>query len=96
MTSLIKKPILLTALCFTACVGARLQAYTKADQPLFDVLRELERNPGNNQALKDLPALYQQAVARHKGAIMSLGNSNHYGRFDHMLKSTQDCDDDQR
>jgi hypothetical protein len=84
MTPLTRMPVLLAAICFTACVGARLQAYNKADQPLFDVLRELERNPANTQAQKDLPALYQQAVSRHKAAIMALGNCNHYGRFDHI------------
>lgn len=84
MTPLTKTPILLAALFFTACVGGRLQAYTKADQPLFDVLRELEKNPGNTEAQKNLPALYQAAVMRHKAVIMSLCTGKHYDRFNGM------------
>lgn len=84
MTPLTKTPILLAALCFTGCLAGRLQSYTKADEPLFTVLRELNKHPGNSQALKDLPALYNEAVARHEKKIYSLSFSDHYGKFDHM------------
>jgi hypothetical protein len=84
MTPFTKTPILLAALCFTACVGARFQPYSKTDEPLFAVLRELNKHPENTQALKELPVLYQQAVARHHAAIYSLSLARYYRRLDHI------------
>lgn len=95
MTPFTKTPILLAALCFTACVGARFQPYSKADEPLFVVLRELNRHPENTQALKELPDLYQQAVTRHHAAIysVSLGNYRNLDQIAYEEEALQHIND---
>jgi hypothetical protein len=85
MTPLTKTLILLSALFFTACSATRFQAYWKIDQPLFDAIEELNKNPGNVSAQNALPVLYQQSVRRHEIDILKERFADHPTRYDKIL-----------
>lgn len=79
-------PILMVALLFAACNGAKkFQAYTSADKPLFAAINELNKHPDNTGAQEDLRVLFEQAVARHEDAIDVYSQGTDAKRFDKML-----------
>jgi hypothetical protein len=90
MTPLITTQMLLAALCLTACgTPGTLQAYTRIDEPLFAVIRELDKHPGNTAAQNILPILHAQAVAKHEKAIQIYSARENFYNVLHELEALQ-------
>lgn len=77
--------IALAGIILSSCSSQKFHASVSEDKPLFAAINELNKNPQNQKARKDLFDFYQSSVDRHEDAIATYRQSADEKRWDKIL-----------
>lgn len=75
-------------LIFTSCKTSKnFLERTDQDRTLYDVVKQLNKNPNDTNAVKALPIVYDAATVRHTGKINSYRSARELSRWDRIADS---------
>ena len=79
-------PIAFIILLFSSCKTSKdYLSRGDEDKTLFDVVKSLNKNSGNDDAIKALPIVYKQVQQNHLKKISSYKNYKEITRWDKII-----------